>query len=378
MSGLRIAHFSNFSPKKLGTGESRIVALAKEARSRGHTFALFGRDPVHPEVSAALKEAGATWQSLDTIESAPFRSSRWLARHFDVIQLNLIAPRSRLAFAAFAAYPAIVLFVDRVSRPPATEEISRPVYKKLLDRLSMVRVRELAGITDFVRDRARQRYGLDRSRVRTIYNGVDVQRFRPPDASQSQDESKLSIVTVAALIPYKGVDVLLRAAAAAQIEFELSIVGEGPERSALEGYAKELEISNRVRFLGLRDDVAEIVAAADILVHPAIWQEALGNTVLEGMACGRCVVASSVGGIPELIENEKHGILFKAGDSEALADILTKVGNDKELRDRLGRAARERVLNHFTLRQSIAGHLDWYEESARSKRPRRRNESNLD
>jgi len=366
MAGIRIAYFSNFAPKKLGTGEGRLMAFAREARLRGHIFTLFGREPVHPDVESALRVEGADWQPLAGIEAQPIRASRMLARAFDVIQLNMIAPRSRAALAAYFAYPATVLYVDRLSRPPADQETPRAFYKRLLDRLTLMRVKQLAGITNFVRDRAKLRWGLSQSRVTTIYNGVDVQRFSPKLWNTDGNKS-LTVVVVAALIADKGVDILMRALASLEsgIEFTLTVVGEGPLRSDLEEYAKVLGIDERTHFLGLSDDVPEIMASADIVVHPAIWQEALGNTVLEGMACGRCVIASRVGGIPELIEDGEHGLLFDAGDVQALARTIRQAAGDAALRQRLGAAARERVLERFTLAQSISKHLDWCEENAR-------------
>jgi glycosyltransferase involved in cell wall biosynthesis len=228
----------------------------------------------------------------------------------------------------------------------------------------MVRVHQLIGITDFVRIRARERFSLTEARTCTIYNGVDVHRFRPPD-KPVRAETPFRILTVASLIPEKGVDVLLRAAANLPLaEWKLAIAGEGPEENALKRLAGHLGIDSRTKFLGLRDDVPELLRHADVFVHPAIWQEALGNTVLEGMASGRPVVASRVGGIPELAVDEQEALLVAPGDSEALCEVLTALAQGPELRTRLGRAARARAVQDFSLERSIARHLDCCEAAA--------------
>jgi starch synthase len=100
---------------------------------------------------------------------------------------------------------------------------------------------------------------------------------------------------------------------------------------------------------------------ADIFVHPAIWQEAFGLTITEAMASGCATVASRVGGIPEIIDDGVSGLLFPAGDVEALATALRLLLTDPVRRHRLGEAGRDRVRERFTLEGSVLGQLDWIE-----------------
>lgn len=359
---LGIGYLSDFAPRKLGTGEGRVIAFAHEAARRGHAFTLFGREPLHSVVRASLQEAGAEWQPLASLEASPVAAGRRLAREFDVLQLNMIPPRSPAAIAAAVAVPARVLFVDRVSGL-ATGDHPRSLPFRLLDRLTMSRVHELAGITEYVRARAARRFGLPRHRTRVIHNGVDESRFHPP--LLPRPSAPIEIACVANLIPEKGVEVLFRALAQLRGEWRVSVVGDGPERTALEGVADRVGISRRVRFLGLRDDVPELLRAAHILVHPAVWQEALGNTILEGMSSGCAVIASATGGIPELFRDGIEGFLVPPNDDAALAARLQRCADDPELRAHLGANARSRVLKDFTLARSIHRHLDWIEAAAR-------------
>jgi glycosyltransferase involved in cell wall biosynthesis len=170
---------------------------------------------------------------------------------------------------------------------------------------------------------------------------------------------------VAHLIPDKGVDVLVRALPALTSPlWRLSVVGEGPQASELEALAGDLGVKERVRFLGLRDDVDRLLQGSDVLVHPAVWQEALGYTVLEGMSSAVPVIASRVGGIPELITDGENGFLVPPGDPEAIAEKLNLLASDPGLRESLGEAARARVVDRFALQRTVTHLLDWFEMAA--------------
>jgi len=361
---MRIAYLADFSPRKLGTGENRMVAFARAARERGHHVGLFFRVPVHPDVAVALTEYGATWGRLDDLERSPMLAGRRMAREFDVIQLNMIPPRGRAALAAYAAWPARILFVDRVSRGPHDGKAERSLPRRWLDRVSIMRIHQYAGISEYVRHSAMQRFGLPEHRAVTIYNGVDTDRFQPR-AGPGPGGSVARIVVVANLIPEKGVDVLLRAMARlTSLDWQLDVVGDGPLSGELQALCRQLDIGSRVQFLGLRDDVPDLLRGAEVAVHPATWGEAFGNTVAEAMASGCCLVASRTGAIPEIAVDGVHALLVEPGNVEALASAIQRVLADPALRRALGEAARKRVEELFSLRRYIARQIDWCEAAA--------------
>ena len=364
--GVRIAYLADFSPRKLGTGETRFIALAREAEARGHSLTVFCRPPVHPDVADSLRTSGTKIEDLAAVAAHPARWSRRLAREFDVIQLNAIAPRGRIAFAAYAAWPARVLFVDHIS-PPAgeTPRTARALLGSWLDQVSMIRVWQAAGVSGFVRGRLQRRFGLPPHRAVTVYGGVDTERFRPA-VTPPAPAAHLRITVVAALIREKGIDVLLRALSGGGLgKWRLRIVGDGPDLPRLRQLAVDPVLADNVEFLGLRDDVDEILRDTDIMVHPAVWQEALGYTVLEGMASGCAVVATRTGGIPELIRDGVNGVLVPPGDVEALREALRQLERP-ELRATLGAAGRATVVERFTLGRNVQRTMDWFEAAGRS------------
>lgn len=354
---LRLAVLMALRPRKLGSLEAWMLSLARAAHERGHHVAFFGRPPIHPSLEAALKAEAVRFYHLEEIERHPLQGARRLARDYDVIHLNLFAPRDRAALVASAAWPARVLFVDHISGP-ARGDAARGVLKRGLDRLCFVRVAGVAGVSNYVRDRACARFR--RADTRTIYNGVDVFRFRPPEARKPA--SPIRILAVANLIPEKGVEHLLRAVARLPARAaHTSIVGDGPEAVHLQRCAEDLGVAGRTAFLGLRDDVAELLRDTDVFVHPATWAEAFGLTIVEAMATGCAVIASRIGAIPELVEDGTSGLLVPPGDDVALANALTALLEDPAARARIGRAARQRAVEHFSLTDCVGRHLDWCE-----------------
>ena len=154
---------------------------------------------------------------------------------------------------------------------------------------------------------------------------------------------------VARLEPEKGHPTLLEAwpkVLRAVPDAYLLIVGEGSRREALEAQARELRIAHRVVFTGRRDDVPAVTAALDVAVLPS-YREAQGLSILEAMALSRPVVASNVGGIPEMIEDGRTGLLVPPHDADALAAAIIRLLKDHPFADTIGRAGHDLVHDRF-------------------------------
>ena len=152
------------------------------------------------------------------------------------------------------------------------------------------------------------------------------------------------------LIPLKGYDVLLRALgqlAANGRAFELLLAGEGPEKPRLQTLAETLGIRNRIKFLGSIEDVPALLSGAHLLVHPS-RSEGLSNTILEAMAEGLPVVATSVGGTPELIHDGKTGLLVPSDSAELLTSRISQLLESPRLRVQLGKAGLKSVRKRYS------------------------------
>jgi glycosyltransferase involved in cell wall biosynthesis len=195
--------------------------------------------------------------------------------------------------------------------------------------------------------------------VRLIPSAVDAAALAPHRAREAVRRAEgladgaVCALALAALVPRKGLDVLLDALALPALQgapLVLWIAGDGPERAKLEARAASRGVAARVRFLGRRDDKADLLAACDLLVLPS-RREGLGVAALEALACARPVVASRVGGLADAVADGQTGLLVPPDDPEALAASLASLASDAPLRARLGAAGPARIAERFAASQ---------------------------
>lgn len=193
-------------------------------------------------------------------------------------------------------------------------------------------------------------YGI--AKCPLIPNGIPVEKYRKSDTSRAGwrkaegfSASDFLITCVARLSEPKDHPTLIRAfadIARHRSHVYLLLVGTGRERPLLEELARDIGVGEQVRFLGFRTDVAEILSASDVFALISN-QEGHPLSLMEAMAAGLPIVATAVGGVPELVENGRTGFLIAPGDQDMLSKTLTQLLTDKSLRERLGTAAREKA-----------------------------------
>lgn len=204
--------------------------------------------------------------------------------------------------------------------------------------------------------------GVAADRITQIYNGVDLGRFVLPERTAGE----FVVGTVGRLQAVKDQATLLRATArllarAPELRprLRLRLVGDGAERGPLEQLAGSLGIAGVTTFTGFRDDIPAELARLDVFVLPSL-NEGISNTVLEAMACATPVVATAVGGNPELVTEGETGFLVPVGDDEALAECLGRYAADPALRARHGAAGRARVERDFSIPRMLADYAAFY------------------
>jgi glycosyltransferase involved in cell wall biosynthesis len=201
--------------------------------------------------------------------------------------------------------------------------------------------------------------GIDSHLVRTVLNGIDLQRFH-----FAGPRGHGPAVFAGRLTPEKDVATLLHATATLAMRapgFRLAIAGSGPCEQELKALAASLQLGNIVEFLGEVHDVPALLRRASLFVLPSIT-EGLPLTVLEAMACGLPVVATSVGGTPEAISQGKTGLLVPSGDADALASAMLRIHSHPGEARAMGTAGRQRVESLFDVRRMVSQYETIYRE----------------
>ena len=207
-------------------------------------------------------------------------------------------------------------------------------------------------ISEFVADEARQAIGAT---VEVIGGAVDSNLFF---RSEPRSLSPRRLVYVGRLVTEKGIWILLDAMARGKSATELWLVGEGPLRGEIEQFLSGAPEHCAIKALGYvpQEVLRELLVECAAMVVPSIWEEPLGFVVLEGLACGLPVIATAVGGIPEMIQDGKNGLLVRPNDARALAEAIDRLLGDSDFYERIRRAVNEtRVPTYHDLALRVIG-----------------------
>jgi len=269
-----------------------------------------------------------------------------------------LACRLGLLGAALAGVPAVVataqLFVDL---PPS-------LWTTTQHRMVSAGVDRYLAVSRQVAAQLRERFGVRPGKITLVPNAVALDRF--PDAATARSARPASatgrptVLTVARLDPQKGLQHLVSAAALLpQVRF--MIVGDGPERSALEARITQLGLEDQVHLLGFRRDIPELLAECDLFVLPSLF-EGFPLSVLEAMAAGKAVVTSDIGGTDEAVVHRETGLLVPPGDATALAAAIRTLLGDPGLAKRFGEAGQAKALREFSAGRVVRRVSEIYEE----------------
>ena len=388
----------------IGGMQAHSADLCRGLVGAGHEVEVISAR--HLDGLQQTEHLGATWHFVDATSrrpGRPYRNPDWLkasadafaelhaARPFDVVHSESTSALGLLRRGVHRKVPVAAKFHGNYLGLAAAT-IGRGVRESGIGP----RVREakhLVWLTaghvvppDFARFRAceamvpsRQQldgtvrsYLLDRSRVHVVPNGISTDEFKP--GSRDEARAKLGfgaepiLLCVGRLARDKGFATAIQALGRIDSpDARLVVLGGGPERNLLEETARKAGVSSRVDFLGSkpRDEVVDHLAAADIFLFPTERDEAAPLVPLEAMAAGLPVVASDIGGGAELIDNGKSGVLVPPAAVDSLAQAIDSLVASDALRRRMGEAARERIVERYTIEAMTRQTVAVYELAAR-------------
>jgi glycosyltransferase involved in cell wall biosynthesis len=337
----------------LGGAEKQLVLLARGLSARGirtHMLVMFHKGPREE----GLRNSGVRVVELG-FRRRPLGWRQIVANIRACVRLVAFLREERpqvlqafLMHAYLTAAPAA-----RLARVPVLVAGRRSLgFFKKDNRVVLALERAATRWTDFlvanasaIADEVRRDEGVPAAKIAVIPNGMQPAEFEPVEPADVVSPLPV-VLCVANLTAHKGHRHLLEACAAlrrAGSPCTLLLIGDGPERAGLRRMADRLEID--VRLLGARTDVSRFLARADAVVLPSLY-EGSSNAVMEAMAAGRPVVATSVGGTPELLEG--RGVLVPPEDPAALAEAIQRLLDDPDAAADLGRAAREWAMANLT------------------------------
>jgi glycosyltransferase involved in cell wall biosynthesis len=243
--------------------------------------------------------------------------------------------------------------------------------RRLVNRLLLGRMADrITAVCAFSARALAENDGFRADRIEVIENGIDADRYQTPkDRSVLKTRLGLAlnrryVATIARFHPVKDHQTLLRAfarVAASVDDVDLLLVGDGPLREELQTLATSLGLDQRVRFLGVRHDVPDVLAAVDLFALSSV-SEAASITVLEAMATGTPVVVTDVGGNPEMVRNGVDGLLTPRGDAPAFAEALLRLLADPDLAASMGAQGAERARTTYRLGRTIDRYYQLYSQ----------------
>ncbi|GAA3429658.1 hypothetical protein GCM10018953_68420 [Streptosporangium nondiastaticum] len=359
----------------LGGAEKQLVLLAGELHRRGVETHVFVLSKGGPREAALLAEGIAVHRlGFSRRSPGPVGLARNLAAFLRLVRLlRRLRPDVLHGFlyegyvlGAVAARLARVPVVVTGRRTQGYLKPRRPGYVALERAVTAITDQVVANAVAIAKG-TREVEGVPARKVSVIYNGLPAPAFDPVEP-EHVDTALPLIVCVARLSENKGHRFLIDAAALLSRSGRpctFVLVGDGAERRSLEEQASALGVD--VRFLGFRVDTGGLLARADVVVLPSV-SEGLSNAVMEAMAAGRPIVATAVGGTPELLEG--RGVLVPPADPAALAEGVVRLLDDPGLALSLGNAARAWVRKNLDMDVVAEEHIVLYRRLLRARRAR--------
>jgi glycosyltransferase involved in cell wall biosynthesis len=361
-------------------GQTRVVALDARpvAQGAGPRLAETGAAPPKSKRSTLARELApfALRYSMG-FERETHRLARVLGScPVDLLHTSETGCEESAVAARIAGVPAVLGTFHVLPSVDVDQQRQHWIHRRL-ERKGARALDLSIAVSEAGRSAWMQRAHLSPSRVLKIHNGIDTEQFqRRRGSAEARRElgvpadGSVVIGTISRLVPVKGLDDLLRAAAQLRdqgLNVRLVIAGDGPSLTDLRRRSEELGIGAYVHFVGQRADAAGALEAFDMFAHPSL-SEALPYAVMEAMSMELPVVATDVGGVPEIVVPEQTGFLVPCREPGVLAAGLKALVESSALRTRMGRAGRQRILKCFDERQMAERTIGLYRTMLRESR----------
>jgi glycosyltransferase involved in cell wall biosynthesis len=358
-------------PRRIGGTETFARELSLQLGARGWQSVLCFLSEPTEEVKRFLDLPNTSIGIYASTKDGSLKTGRNLAgitrgHRPDILHLHYTGFLNFYSWIARLQSVKKVFFTDHHSRSAGYIPGRAPFWKRSAARLINGPLTKVISVSNYGYECLTAFDLLPRSRFQMIYNGVDLSRVKAGSQRASDFRRRYSIpaeraivTQVSWIIPEKGIADFLETARLVTREnrnVQFVLVGEGAYREQYMREAAAIGIADRVTWTGMVEDPfgEGVFAAADVVCQFSQWEEVFGWMIAEAMAHGKPVVATRVGGIPELITNGRSGFLVERNDTVAMSERILTLLADPELRARMGQAGREIVSEKFDLRKNVA------------------------
>jgi glycosyltransferase involved in cell wall biosynthesis len=332
-----------------GGQEIRILTEAAGMMRRGHQVTLLC--PAEAKIYEEAKLRGVSAVALP-IGRKNLRGimamRRWLKSHpADVINTHSSTDSWLVALASLGlGHAAPIARTRHISAPIPNNFTTRWLYQKA--------TLHIATTGELLRQQLIEQNGYTSTQITSVPTGIDTEHFAPGDKAAAREKLGLPqdariIGIVATLRSWKGHQYLLDAFAQLPDNALLAIVGDGPQRDALQARIAELGLNGRVIMAGNQRDVLPWLHALDIFVLPSYANEGVPQSILQAMLCGLPIISTPIGSILEAVQHEQTGLIVEPRNSQQLHQAINRLLHDAELCQTLGAAARKRAQEKFGL-----------------------------
>jgi glycosyltransferase involved in cell wall biosynthesis len=348
-------------------GQNQVLLTVMGLRAAGHRALLIA----HP--AGELRRRAA--EGLDLVPLAPgheldLKSGWKLARVFNRLRPDIVHAHDPHA-VSMAALGLSMATLQPTPPLVASRRVDFHLKTNSFSRWKYRQVQRFITASDAIAQVLRAD-GVTPAQIVTVHEGIDADRIARVDPVSVHAELWLPtgapvVGNIGALVPHKGQRHLVDAAALVVQDVpdaRVVIFGEGELRKALEHQVKQQHLEKHVLLPGFRDDVLALLKTFDVFVMSS-EMEGLGTSILDAMACGKPVVGTRTGGIPEVVEDGVTGVLVEPRDARALAAAITTLLQDESLRTTMGTAGLARVRERFTVDRMVAETVKVYEDVAR-------------
>ena len=357
-------------------GGSGVLAteLGLALASRGHEIHLFSyaRPSRLNAFASNVTFHNVTVSSYPLFEYPPYdlalssKMREVIVNHkLDILHVHYAVPHALCAHLAREMIPDCETRIVTTLHGTDITILGRdPSYRDVI-RFGLDRSDAIISVSHWLAEQTREVFDFEGD-IDVIHNFVDGDRFRPrPDDTVRDDLGQPGEVLVAHMSNFRKLKrtpdtVEIFARLPADVPARLLLAGDGPDMGLVRDAVCKHGLMDRVNFLGEIEDVEYILAASDVALFPS-ESESFGLAALEAMACGVPVVASRVGGLPEVVDDGVNGFLVEVGDLDAMGAALSRLVTDTDLRARFGAAALESARQSFSLERTLAEHERLYD-----------------